>query len=427
MDSEHRTRPTSRRETGWWRAGAVIVAATWLAHCNAGSLAPDGRPDAATVASGAAGSDASPFAVPGDAATVVDSPVGSDASEIAAPDGASSDRPSGDDASSSFAGDSSVAAAAPDPWATWPMPNAPSSGLPNPQSYDTSTPGIAVDRVTGLMWQRGAILLSSAKEGDAPSILEQSLAVCAALDLGGYHDWRMPSRIELVSLLDFVDYPASNAAVFPADGDLMNAFYLSSSRHALGTANASVGEVYFNSAPGVLYANIVAFPPVGDASYTPLQGPDAVRCVRGHGAATGPHYTIGDGIVRDNWTGLTWVQAPSVRMEPSAIGSYCNSLVQNGGGWRAPSANELETLWGDSTDPDTVAIDSDAFPGTAQLNQGLGSADTYQGEGADSGPAEWIDVVGAASTNRQEDVYATPPIVGFEPADEYWFYAQCVR
>ena len=47
-------------------------------------------------------------------------------------------------------------------WAMWPMPNPPTSGLPHPQSYDTSVPGTVLDRVTRLIWQREATVLSPA-------------------------------------------------------------------------------------------------------------------------------------------------------------------------------------------------------------------------------------------------------------------------
>src|SRR4051812_32228555 len=35
--------------------------------------------------------------------------------------------------------------AQPSPFATWPMPNPASSGLPNPSSYDTSHTGVVID------------------------------------------------------------------------------------------------------------------------------------------------------------------------------------------------------------------------------------------------------------------------------------------
>ena len=85
-----------------------------------------------------------------------------------------------------------------DPWAAWPMPNPPSTGLPNAASYDTaSTSGVVKDQVTGLWWQQTL--------GDNPSGQSWSAAggYCAALALGGHNDWRVPTRIELVSLLDF--------------------------------------------------------------------------------------------------------------------------------------------------------------------------------------------------------------------------------
>src|SRR5580658_7985396 len=36
--------------------------------------------------------------------------------------------------------------------ASWPMPNPPGIGLPNPAEYDIG-PGVVVDEVTGLIWQ----------------------------------------------------------------------------------------------------------------------------------------------------------------------------------------------------------------------------------------------------------------------------------
>ena len=41
-------------------------------------------------------------------------------------------------------------------WATWPMPNS-TPGLPHPQSFDTSRDEVAVDAITGLMWQRNVV------------------------------------------------------------------------------------------------------------------------------------------------------------------------------------------------------------------------------------------------------------------------------
>jgi hypothetical protein len=94
-------------------------------------------------------------------------------------------------------------------WAEWPIPNPPSSGLPNPQSYDTSVPGVVCDQVTRLLWQR---------EVDSTAIptQDEAVAYCEALELAGYDDWRLPTRIELASLLDHSQTPSLSAEAFPA-------------------------------------------------------------------------------------------------------------------------------------------------------------------------------------------------------------------
>ena len=74
------------------------------------------------------------------------------------------------------------------------MPNVRLAGLPNPHSYDTQTPGVVVDRVTGLIWQR--------KLTEKFYTFQQAEGLCDRLELAGHRDWRLPSRIELVSLLD---------------------------------------------------------------------------------------------------------------------------------------------------------------------------------------------------------------------------------
>jgi hypothetical protein len=93
-------------------------------------------------------------------------------------------------------------------WADWPMPNPPSSMLPNPQSYDTTrTPGVVFDRITKLAWQRTV--------PDGVFTWTDALAFCTSLDLAG-GSWRLPSRIELLSILDFTQPgPVIDPKAFP--------------------------------------------------------------------------------------------------------------------------------------------------------------------------------------------------------------------
>ncbi len=93
-------------------------------------------------------------------------------------------------------------------WADWPMPNPPLAGLPNPQSYDTkSFVGVVADLVTGLQWQ--ATVTSDALSWSGAQ------AYCQSLSLAG-GGWRLPSRIELLSIVDFTNTnPIIDGNAFP--------------------------------------------------------------------------------------------------------------------------------------------------------------------------------------------------------------------
>ncbi len=96
-------------------------------------------------------------------------------------------------------------------WPNWPMPNQPGGGLPNSQNYTVLTVGseeVVRDEVTRLVWQRGL----DPRRFTWPD----AMAYCDALILAGWDDWRLPSRIELVSLLNlaYTD-PSIDQLAFP--------------------------------------------------------------------------------------------------------------------------------------------------------------------------------------------------------------------
>ena len=81
-------------------------------------------------------------------------------------------------------------------WAQWPMPNydGGSLNLPNPLSYADASPPVS-DEVTGLVWQTTTV-------GGGKTYTEaEAEQACAAITSDS--TWRLPKRIELVSLLDF--------------------------------------------------------------------------------------------------------------------------------------------------------------------------------------------------------------------------------
>jgi hypothetical protein len=81
-------------------------------------------------------------------------------------------------------------------------------GAPNPESYTNNGDGTVTDHVIGLVWQQ-VVPTQTYDQGAA-------LSYCSCLALGRWGDWRLPSVIELVSLVDLgTANPSINAAYFP--------------------------------------------------------------------------------------------------------------------------------------------------------------------------------------------------------------------
>lgn len=228
-------------------------------------------------------------------------------------------------------------------WAEWPMPNPVDTALPHPQSYDVATAGVVVDRVTGLIWQRVA----------ASDLLlwRDADAACANLTFGGRDDWRLPSLIELVSIVDFGrTTPAVDVAAF---SDRAGGNFWTSSPFAGSTEEA----LYVAFSTGFSYH--------GHRAALSLQA----RCVRGPDRAAPPtpvaHYAFPTAAtVLDNATGLTWQRvADTTPYSWTDAGAHCRELALEGGGWRVPSMKELQTLL-DVNRP-MPTLDPMAFPGAS--------------------------------------------------------------
>jgi len=106
-------------------------------------------------------------------------------------------------------------------WALWPMPNGKddtSGGAPNPNTYFDNLDGTVSDRVTNLMWQQHIPVTGGPSE-DGNLVWAEATEYCATLSAAGYADWRLPSQIELVSLLDYSNlgegHPPINSTFFP--------------------------------------------------------------------------------------------------------------------------------------------------------------------------------------------------------------------
>ena len=213
-------------------------------------------------------------------------------------------------------------------WAAWPMPAPPSltgspddplRNLPNPQSYDTSSPDVVVDNLTHLVWQKAI--------GRTTLTFAEAQQSCADLELGGRTDWRLPSRIELISLVDFS-----------------------------GTRVGNVDDVAFPDAPAAAIWSCStgpASPPFawivdflhGSAGVVEKTARNLVRCVAGATTSTPAptrYQSAAPNAVRDLETGLVWTITPAPGLVTwGQAYEFCRAL---GEGWRLPSLTELQTL-----------------------------------------------------------------------------------
>lgn len=81
-------------------------------------------------------------------------------------------------------------------WAAWLMPNSPITDpdAPNQAEYVDNGDGTVRDVITGLIWQKA----------NRPGIhdWEEAMSYCARLTFAGFSDWRLPGRLELITIED---------------------------------------------------------------------------------------------------------------------------------------------------------------------------------------------------------------------------------
>jgi hypothetical protein len=98
----------------------------------------------------------------------------------------------------------------------------------NPPSYTVNGDGTVTDNVTGLMWQQ--------EDDNATRPWFNALTYCENLDLGLNTDWRLPTRKELMRLVNYGVYnPAIDPAAFP---NTDSSVYWSSTTLASDTGSA---------------------------------------------------------------------------------------------------------------------------------------------------------------------------------------------
>jgi hypothetical protein len=242
-------------------------------------------------------------------------------------------------------------------WACWRMPNPASSPapVPNHQSYTDLGNGAVRDEITCLVWEQA----NPENVGDWQANFDR----CAGLASSGYagfDDWRLPTRVEMASIVDVTRGKTGYPEIFR----VTSGYYATGSwwmETITGQDDAGrhwgYGTNGFTSNSVLMSDTLVA------------------RCVRGNGegeaadelAVEPPeHYTVTgtapNAEVLDNYTGLVWQQgfSPSL-MAWSEAPAYCSSLNLSGHtGWRVPTLNELASTVNEAKVGG--AINASAFP-----------------------------------------------------------------
>lgn len=235
--------------------------------------------------------------------------------------------------------------------ADWPMPDF-STGSRVAPSYDTnSIPGVVRDLVTGLSWQRqtptsyDGCTGKKAQPADTCT-WQEAHTYCSRLKLAGL-SWRLPTKVELDSLLDF------RPEVRTLDPDI---FFVT-----------DYESLYWSSSP--VFENPTrawaTWFGAGMSATPTTDMPQAVRCVRSAEeplAAVPGRYVLRDGQVSGTRTGVSW-DLRSVcedQLSHAAAADFCAGLPEH---LRLPTQKELLTLVDPTRGKPTV---DPIFTGTPQ-------------------------------------------------------------
>ena len=196
------------------------------------------------------------------------------------------------------------------------------------------------DHQTGLTWQKGEVFDITA---------EQTRKAASELTTGGYQDWRVPTMLELLSIVNV----GLNKPPFPDILGLSASEYFWSSESTPGVAD----KVWvLNAGGGTGNKRITDSRAAGGEKIYSL------KCVRGQWTIPSPRYTANDDqTVADNLLQLVWQPTVVPGLSLSEAKAYIDQLNANSPfTWRLPTMPELAMLCDRSqNDP---AVDRQFFP-----------------------------------------------------------------
>ena len=218
----------------------------------------------------------------------------------------------------------------------------------HPPAFRRSEDGSVTDLVTGLHWQQ---LDGGEMTWDA------AVAYCKTLRLGSFDTWRLPSAQELFTI--------QNHGVMNPSLDTATAFVKTGAEYwwSIDKRADDPNFAWATNAGGGIGAHRL--------NETRSAGGSKLyhaRCVRHSATGSGlpsRYFDNGDGTVRDNQTGLIWMQSEAASAvaweEALQLASASNFAGFND--WRVPNIKELRSIQSDTRI--RPVIDVDAFPNTA--------------------------------------------------------------
>lgn len=221
---------------------------------------------------------------------------------------------------------------------------------------------VILDDFTRLHWQnQGSSTPISWSQEASPGSAQR---YCDRLSQGGYTDWRVPSVLELQSLVDYTVFlgPMINSIAFPftpAD------FFWASSDNA-ASPNYAWGVDFRGGSTQMREGNSSGY----------------LRCVRGSYPSTADRYVNEKGSpltpsseqVKDRGTGLIWQRGILSLANQSAASGYCETLKLGRASWKLPTIKELGTLVNNKLfDP---SLNKTVFPGPSLLSLWSSSRDS---------------------------------------------------
>ena len=195
-----------------------------------------------------------------------------------------------------------------------------------------SSKEVVADNITGLIWQDDSAAATVKKTWD-----DAGLYCNNDVSTGGYSNWRLPTRVELVNIADYGrDYPA-------IDAEFQNT--------APGICWSSTASLFGGDYSGDIWI-VNFYTGAQDVGYETSSYPG--RCVRGAESSLSEdgRFSRTNGVVTDSTTNLQWQDDTTKGSLWEDAISYCEALSLDGGNWRLPNLNELTSLVDDTeTDP----------------------------------------------------------------------------